>query len=307
MAKPVGAATRRGRQAASTTAGAMTMRTAGTSVRIARLNILSRASHCDAKLREDAGHDRVAEDDPYAPAPDSGWCCIDRSLMSRERGLSALASALVLGVLVAEACLLVAHVVNHATVQNRIVDFDEESNLPTWLSSSQFLLAAVAAFVGVAWSERRSAQIAWASVAIFALVMSIDEVAVLHEEVGTRLGDKTTLSVVQPAAALVALGLLLGAASVVARSAARALGRAATALVVSQASATFAGLYGTGDALFALETVEDFTEVLTGTFLFVAALHGCGLGIQWRPRPLIADLAAWFGERTREEADRPTG
>jgi hypothetical protein len=77
----------------------------------------------------------------------------------------------------------------HSEMLVKLFDVDREMNVPTWFSSMQwFLLAsilvAVASATGGAGRGRVRAAV-WGAAALVACYFSLDEVAVLHERVGT--------------------------------------------------------------------------------------------------------------------------
>jgi len=173
------------------------------------------------------------------------------------------------------------------------LDVRRENNLPTWLSSAQFALAAVAALaaVGASTGVRR---VAWLGVAALCLALSIDETASLHEEVGRRAGAEATLGLVQPVAALIVVLLLLVVGRIVAGAPARALRWATAALLASQVSASVGGLFASGTVLYAFEVLEETTEVLTAVLLLTAALLAAGVRLERRPRAVWAEVGRWW-------------
>lgn len=69
------------------------------------------------------------------------------------------------------------------------VDLGGETNLPTWYSSAQFLLIALSVtfYTYATFDKRRPVSWAWIFIAGLYFLMSLDEVAQIHE----RLGDLT--------------------------------------------------------------------------------------------------------------------
>ncbi|MDT0166195.1 hypothetical protein Q9R32_11600 [Actinotalea sp. AC32] len=190
--------------------------------------------------------------------------------------------------------LALVHLVNAVTLESRLLDMDRENNLPTWFSSSLFLLAAFACLGAAAHAERRTGRVGWLVVALLSFAFSVDEVASMHEEAGRRLGAETTLSVAQPLAAVAVLVVLLAVARAVGAPARRPLWLAGGILLASQVTATVAGLLVDGTGRFLLETVEDATEMLTATALLGAALVGSGVLLDLRPASVVHELRGWL-------------
>lgn len=185
------------------------------------------------------------------------------------------------------------HLVNHVTINSRLVDADLENNLPTWYSSFHFSAAAVTALVVVGHSVG-ARRLHWLALAALCLAFSVDETASLHEVAGRELGAETTLSLTQPVAAAVVVGLLLLVARSTRGHAAQALVAAAVVLVASQTCASVAGLFTDGWMLFLLEAVEDSTETLAAILLLIAGLLAAGVPLQWRLRAIVGELVAWW-------------
>ncbi len=189
--------------------------------------------------------------------------------------------------------LLVLHLVNEGALGGRVLDAGEENTIPTWFSSLQFALAALAC-LAAAGSTLGRARGAWLLVAALALAFSIDESASLHEEAGARLGAETTLSLAQPIAAGVVVVLLVACAGAVRGRSAPLLVLAAVVLVVSQTCASLAGLFLDGTPRFLLESVAESTEVLTAITLLIAGLRGAGARVDLRPSALAREWRAWW-------------
>lgn len=230
-----------------------------------------------------------------------------RAVEPRERQHLPVSTGVALSLVLA-GVLLVLHLVNGLAVGGRLLDAGAENTIPTWFSSSQFLLAAVACLAAAGATLGR-ARGAWLLVAALALAFSLDEGASLHEEAGTRLGAQTTLSLTQPIAALVVVVLLVAAARSVRGRSAPLLITAAVVLVVSQACASLAGLFLDGAPRFLLESVEESTEVLTAITLLTAGLRGAGARVDLRPSALAGECRAWWrrpalSPRPRRSPDR---
>lgn len=65
-------------------------------------------------------------------------------------------------------------------ISNR-VDFDDEASIPTWVSQAILLCIAASAFFAAFLQKVPKAKQAWASIGIVGIILSIDEVAALHE------------------------------------------------------------------------------------------------------------------------------
>jgi hypothetical protein len=102
--------------------------------------------------------------------------------------------------------VLAAHVVNDVTVDHPLFDLSREANVPTWYSSSLFLLAAVTCAVVAGFGP--ALRLAWAGVGVAMLAFSADEVAGFHERISGRVGADTAELGFQPVLA-VALGVVL--------------------------------------------------------------------------------------------------
>lgn len=65
-------------------------------------------------------------------------------------------------------------------ISNR-VDFDDEASIPTWVSQAILLAISVSAFFAAFVQKLPKARQAWASIGVVGILLSIDEVAALHE------------------------------------------------------------------------------------------------------------------------------
>lgn len=112
--------------------------------------------------------------------------------LSRSFALHALAARLhahplavrLLGwMLVAAAVVVVLHVANEVSGANkRLFDLDKEQNLPTWLSSVQLFSAGLCAWL-VSLRALGRERLAWRGLAAILSFVSLDELALIHEEV----------------------------------------------------------------------------------------------------------------------------
>lgn len=166
------------------------------------------------------------------------------------------------------ALLVAAHLVSDLKVFNLL----EESNLPTWFSQAQFLLAAGACIAAAMRDERT--RTGWLLLAGVSALFSLDEVAMIHERLEDQGSVEIALLVVEPllGIALVAVvyAALRGRAD---RRALLFLGAAVVALALAQASSAINGVAEpTGFVYDLLAILEEVFEMLTGTLILVGAL-----------------------------------
>jgi hypothetical protein len=170
-------------------------------------------------------------------------------------------------VVLTAACVAIALLVAaDLATGSSLFDLAAESNVPTWFSQAQFLLAGLAcAEVAV---DGENVRLMWSLVAFVMGFFSLDEVAKIHERIEDRAGDALALLVVEP---VVGLALVL-ALYAVARGHLKGpplvfLALAAAALVLAEGVAAV-----NGDDYEALAITEEVFEMLTGTLVLVAAL-----------------------------------
>lgn len=164
-----------------------------------------------------------------------------------------------------EAALVVAHLAVGLPFGVDRLRVDMEQSLPTWFSSTQFALAAVACLLV---AERR-----WLVIGLLLVAFSVDDAVSTHEQVGGGVGYDLSQQVLQPAAAaVVALGLVLVALRE-AEWPRRLLLAATLVLIAGQLTATIASATEPDGAVGdALEVAEEWLEMLVGTFLLCAGL-----------------------------------
>ncbi|MGH3112938.1 MAG: hypothetical protein ACRDOP_05675 [Gaiellaceae bacterium] len=103
--------------------------------------------------------------------------------------LSPFARRLIGLALLADALVVALHVLNElGGWEKRLFDLTEEQNLPTWLNSVQFAGAALAAALAAEVARRR---LAWRALAAILLFFSLDELALVHEEIIERVADES--------------------------------------------------------------------------------------------------------------------
>ncbi len=197
------------------------------------------------------------------------------------------------------AALLAVHPVNEAVLEIRLLDMDDEGNVPTWFATMNFGLAGLVGLLA-ALNNRGGARLAWLFVGSCLVAFSVDEAVAVHEIVGRRLGDVTTLSLAQPVTAVLVATSFLLAARVVPLGG-RLLRCAGGVLVLSQACASAAGLFLGGAWRFVFEAVEEATETLTGIVVLTAGLTA--LGAVAVPRP--STVRTQWRQLVHVAGDRP--
>jgi len=74
---------------------------------------------------------------------------------------------------------------------DRLFHLDHESNLPTWFSSVLWAIAAISAYYCSQLAEIKFEKRIWGAMALVLLVLSISEVAMLHEQIfGIIIGER---------------------------------------------------------------------------------------------------------------------
>jgi hypothetical protein len=148
----------------------------------------------------------------------------------------------------------------------------EESNLPTWFSQAQFLLAAGACTAAGLRDAR--ARTAWFLLAGVMTFFSLDEVAMIHERLEDQGSVEIALLVVEPLLGLALVAVVYAALrNRVEKRVLMILGAAVVSIVLAQACSAIAGVAEpTGFVYDALAILEEVFEMLTGTFVLVAAL-----------------------------------
>jgi hypothetical protein len=92
--------------------------------------------------------------------------------------------------LAADAVVVALHVVNElAGFYAQMFNLDEEHNLPTWLSSVQFLGVGIAAGALASRSEARVRLASFVLAAVF-VYFSLDEVALVHEKLAEHVREE---------------------------------------------------------------------------------------------------------------------
>jgi hypothetical protein len=168
-----------------------------------------------------------------------------------------------------EAALMLGHLIVGQPREVDSVRIDAEHSLPTWASSTQFALAAAACALVPAWR--------WRAVALLLLAFSIDEAVSTHEQLGVRVGFSLSQELLQPAAALVVAAGLAFVARGETGWPRRLLLAGAAVLLCGQLVSTLSSVTDpTGAVGDGLEVVEEWLEMLVGTFLLCAGLAAGG-------------------------------
>ena len=171
------------------------------------------------------------------------------------------------------ACAVIALLVGaHLVTDLKVFNLLEESNLPTWFSQAQFLLAAGACVAAAMRDE--DARRGWLLLAGVSALFSLDEVAMIHERLEDQGSVELALLVVEPllGVALVAVvyATLRGRVD---RRVLVFLGAAVVSLALAQASSAINGVAEpTGFVYDLLAILEEVFEMLTGTLVLVGAL-----------------------------------
>lgn len=176
----------------------------------------------------------------------------------------------IVGALVAVQVLLVAlNGINTFTFHADFLIIEQEANLPTWFSSTQFAFAAVACGLA-AWGERD--WLVWGLPAAALAFFSLDEIAMLHEDFESDTDEQLVVEIVWPLAAL--------AAAVAAYVIVRRLSGLTRLLVVGAGAALvlsqlFSVANSAVDLPYSVGNVvsigEEVWEMLVGTLLLAAA------------------------------------
>lgn len=203
-------------------------------------------------------------------------------------------------ILAVDAVVVLLHVANGLTgLDKRLFDLDLEQNLPTWVSAVQFFGVALCAGLLSGYTRGRQ-RLAWRAFAGIFLFFSLDEVALLHEELVDRVatspkGDAwfwPLFYLPLGIAALVAVAIVVGEV--------RRVGASATT-VVAGLMLLGAALLLDGIAVALTDTpwlfepaivLEEASE-LVGTAVLVGVLAGM-LAVRWAPPP-TGNASVTFG------------
>lgn len=174
--------------------------------------------------------------------------------------------------------LATAHVIDRLTIDADLLRLDLEANLPTWFSSLQFGLAGVASLLlgGSRAPERRL----WTAVGVLMLLLSLDELATLHERISAQIGADPAELVVQPLIGLAVIALLLDTAWRTGGVARVLLVAAVGALVLGHLAELATPAPEEGPVAAALKIVEEsFEMLLAALVLSAAAARAAALGV----------------------------
>ncbi|MGI8779092.1 MAG: hypothetical protein ACR2L8_02780, partial [Solirubrobacteraceae bacterium] len=167
------------------------------------------------------------------------------------------------------ASLALVHVVNRVTVDSDLLRLDTEANLPTWASSLQFGLAGIACLLVAA--ADRGGRGRWSGVSALLLVLSLDELATLHERLSAEIGAAVAEWIVQPLAGLAAIALLVAAGRQAGGVTRQLLLAAVGTLVAGHLAELATPAPEEGLVAAALKIVEESLEMLMGALVLAAA------------------------------------
>jgi hypothetical protein len=178
------------------------------------------------------------------------------------------------GLIAIEVLLVIAHVVSDYAVGGRIFLVTSESNVPTWFSSTQFILVAVACMW--LWRSSLRPDRYWLLLGFVFLLFSLDEIAMFHERIEAHGSADLFQFVVEPLIGLAVIVIFYRAMQNAGERTRRFLLIAIVALIASQAcSAAASKIYGedgTGAGFDTLAILEEVFKFLTGSFALAAAL-----------------------------------
>jgi hypothetical protein len=184
------------------------------------------------------------------------------------------------------------HVFGHGDLLGiwRMFDMNQEANVPTWFSGT--LLLACAAVLGLIWAASRQGRDAdaryWAGLALLFAAASADEVATIHEAVGTIHGGSVFLYLIPGAALLLSVAFAVrGFVARLSESTRRPLvwGVATWSLGAVGLEVVEALVIGSGEprlGLSLLGTAQDLFE-LVGMIIILQALIGHAYRCGYRP------------------------
>jgi hypothetical protein len=175
-----------------------------------------------------------------------------------------------------EVLLVIGHVIDDYALDGRVLLVTTESNVPTWFSSTQFVLAALAC-LWVGRTDRASTGArAWLLLALVFAFFSFDEIATIHERLESHGSKDVWQFVIEPIIGLVVIAIFYRAIQSAPARSKRFLTIAIATLILSQAcSAAASKLYGedgSGAGFDTLAILEEVFKFLTGTFGLVGAL-----------------------------------
>ena len=198
-----------------------------------------------------------------------------RAIYTRWRALP-LDTAIVAAVLGLQALHVAVHqLLGAAGADVDIVNIGGEQDVSTWFTSMLFAFAAAAAALAAMAADGRAW--AWGAVAAVMALFSLDEIAMLHEQVESSIDAAGIVRVMLPLGALAALLIAL---VVLRRFTPRQrvlLLLAAMSLFLAQLTAAINDAADLGSlATDPLGTLEESLEVLVGAFALAAAVPSAG-------------------------------
>ena len=174
-------------------------------------------------------------------------------------------------VLVAGAVAVAMLNVVGAVAGSSLLSATEETNLPTWLSSAQFLLAGVACLVAASYQDNARP---WLALALVLTAFSADEIAMFHERIETRAGAQAVILATVPVLAAGGVAMARSLRGSVSREGALLLFGAAVSIVLAQAAGACVEVFDiTGVGFDVLAIAEELLELLTGALALTAAVN----------------------------------
>ena len=182
---------------------------------------------------------------------------------------SRTATVIAIGALAAS--FLVLHGLSRLTVDVEVLRIGEQT-LWTWLTSTLFAASALSS-LGFMALQPPGRRWAWAAVAALMLVLSVDEVATVHEQLEDEVGSQFSFFLLQPLLALAAVALFVRLMRALDREARLWVALAAAALVLAQAGSTLSAEAGLPEAANTAQAIaEELLEMLVPAFILAATL-----------------------------------
>jgi hypothetical protein len=185
--------------------------------------------------------------------------------------------------------LTVVHVINSLAFDWQFLNLNVEQNLPSWVSTLAFAIAGLASLAaGLGDRQPR----AWTGVGVLMLAFSLDDVAMIHEQLEDAWDEGIALLVVEPVLAVAVVLVFAAAARTLAGVARRLLWGGLAALVIAQAASSAGFLASDGArGLAALATLEEASEMMMAVLILAAAVQP----LTARARNLAASAAVEGG------------
>jgi hypothetical protein len=177
---------------------------------------------------------------------------------------------ILLGGLALAALFVVLHGINKEFLGDRLfLALDRDPNLPSWTTTALFFAAGLACGL-LAWL-RPSGRVPLAVLAVFAMLLSLEQMVQVHGDVEKELGDLATL-VIQPLMALGLVAVVFWAARDLPALSKALLWGAIIAIAVAQGSSEVNLQFDPPYAInIFFQTLEEVAELATGVFMIAAA------------------------------------